>query len=246
MTLPEAKQLLLEWRPGRTPEDAARLREALDLEQRDPELKVWLERHRAVQERITASLRSMPVPADLRESILRRAAERAVVRPRIWWQHPAAWSAAAALIFFIGLTFWPKPEAAQATLEVFRSRMVGAVLRQYTMDIVTNDMREVRSFLASRQAPADYVLPEKLGRLSVSGGGVLSWQGGKVSMVCLESLQRDTLFLFVVDAKSFTSDVTVARDFADVNRLATVTWTERGRTYVLAGNGGRAALEQYF
>jgi hypothetical protein len=120
------------------------------------------------------------------------------------------------------------------------------VLRQYTMDIVTNDMAQVRAFLATKQAPADYALPDKLGRLPVSGAGILSWQGGKVSMVCLESANQGTLFLFVVDAPAVRQRDSVTREFADVNRLATVTWTRSGRTYVLAGSGGRTELENYF
>jgi hypothetical protein len=188
----------------------------------------------------------MPVPGGLREAILQRARKVERLPVPSWWQQPMVWSAAAAVMLFLGVAlFWTGDESG-ASVEVFRSRMVSAVLRQYTMDIVTNDMGAVRSFLTTRQAPADYVLPEKLGRLPVSGAGVLSWQDGKVSMVCLDSPQRGTLFLFIVDAAAVTTDAFPGRSFADVNQLMTVTWTNGGRTYVLAGQGGRSELERYF
>lgn len=247
MTIYEAKQILLAWRPGCPEREDALVREALALASLEPELKEWLSAHRALQERATRSLREMPVPAALRGAILRRAHKVERLPERAWWHQPVWWSAAAAAVMlFLGLALFRTGDESGASVEVFRSRMVGAVLRQYTMDIVTNDMGAVRSFLATKKAPADYVLPEKLDRLPVSGAGVLSWQDGKVSMVCLDSPQRGTLFLFIVDAAMVTMEARPGRSFADVNQLTTVTWTNGGRTYVLAGQGGRSELERYF
>lgn len=246
MTILEAKQILLTWRPGCPEREDASVREALALAAAEPELKQWLDAHRGFQESATRSLRAMPVPASLREAILARARKVERLPERRWWRQPAGWGAAAAVLLVLGLALLLLPPGSPGSVEVFRSRMVGAVLRQYTMDIVTNDMVAVRSFLDTRRAPADYVLPEKLGRLPVSGAGVLSWQDRKVSMVCLESPRRGILFLFVVDAASVRPEASPGRAFAAVNELATLTWTNGGRTYVLAGQGGRAELEQYF
>ena len=107
-------------------------------------------------------------------------------------------------------------------------------------------MNQVRAFLASKNAPADYTLPGKLASLPVSGGGILSWQGQKVSMVCLDSLKQGTLFLFMVDDAALQEGPAGIREFEQVNKLSTVTWKTNGRTYVLAGSGGREDLEQYF
>lgn len=246
MNIHEAKQILLTWRPGCPEREDARVREALAQVSVEPELKEWLSAHRALQERTARALREMPVPGSLRDAILQRArkVEPLLVSP--WRQQPMAWGVAAAVALILGLALFWTGDDSGGSVEVFRSRMVGAVLRQYTMDIVTNDMGAVRAFLATRQAPADYVLPEKLDRLPVSGAGVLSWRDGKVSMVCLDSPQRGTLFLFIVDAAAVKSDAASGKAFAPVNELATVTWTKGGRTYVLAGQGGRSELERYF
>ena len=150
------------------------------------------------------------------------------------------------LMLLVGTSLWLSDAGDKSNLHTFRGRMVGVVLRQYAMDITTNDMSRVRAFLASKNAPADYTLPEKLGRLPVSGGGVLSWQGRKVSMVCFDSLAQGTLFLFIVDARSVDDRPGASPEFEQVNKLGTVSWNANGKVFVLAGSGGPEALQQYF
>lgn len=243
MTIEQSKQILLPAVLDRGSDGDSQITEALALADREPALREWLEKQRALQNAVRRNLREMPVPADLRERIL---ASRKIVQPLTWWKHPMLWSAAAMLMLLCGVGLWLSDVPDQNNLATFRGRMVGAVLRQYTMDIVTNDMSQVRAFLASKSAPADYTLPEKLARLPVSGGGILSWQGQKVSMVCLDSIKQGTLFLFVVDDSTLKEGPVGVREFERVNKLSTVTWKTNGRTYVLAGSGGREDLEQYF
>jgi hypothetical protein len=111
------------------------------------------------------------------------------------------------------------------------------------MDIVTNDMAQIRQFLATNNAPADYVLPQNLARLPAMGAGVLSWRDRRVSMVCLDSGAQGTVFLFVVDG-SAVRGTPRQREFAHVSELNTVSWTEGGKAYVLAGSGGKNLLEE--
>jgi hypothetical protein len=243
MNTTEAKNILLAWRPGhgdlRDPEVAA----ALELARHDAELKPWVDRHGDFQRVVARSFQEIPVPADLRARILARPK---VVVPLAWWQKPASWSAAAALVLVLGLAGWWLRPLSEDSLAVFRSRMVGIVLRQYTMELATSDLTQIRSYLGRKQAPADFVLPEKLGRLPLLGADVLSWRNGRVSMVCFESPNKDTLFLFVVNDASLGTELAAGREFTPVNRLMTASWTRGGRTYVLAGSGSRAALEEYF
>ena len=113
------------------------------------------------------------------------------------------------------------------------------------MDIVTNDMSQVRRFLAGKAAPADYVLPPALTRLPVIGAGVLSWQGRGVSMVCLDSINAGTLFLFVLEESSVKDPPPKTPEFVPVFEMMTASWTEGGTVYVLAGSGGLEALHRH-
>lgn len=237
----EAQTILLAWRPGhgdlRDPEVA----EALELVRRDPALKDWFERHGDFQRAVAKSFQQIPVPGNLRA----RIAQPNIVAPAPWWRKPG-WLAAAALVLLLGLAaLWVRPPS-ENSLSVFRSRMVGTVLRQYTMELATNDLVQIRSYLDRHGAPADFVLPGKLGRQPLLGADVLSWRGERVSMVCLESPAKDTLFLFVVDRASVDGTSPNITDFKQVNKLMTGSWTQGGRIYVLAGSGSRESLQQYF
>ena len=101
------------------------------------------------------------------------------------------------------------------------------------------------STLSTQNAPDDYVLPQKLDGLPALGAGVLSWQDRRVSMVCLDSGAQGTLLLFVVDGAA-VKNAPVQREYAPVSELTTVSWSEGGRTYVLAGQGGKEALQRFF
>ena len=238
----EAKRILLAYRPGTADADDAEVAEALAEARRDPGLHEWALQQAAFQQSMRTTLREMPVPPELRERILAR---NKVLTPR-WWQRPSALAAAAAIALFLGLAWMLLQPATGHPFETYRDRMVRAVLRQYTMDIVTNDMAEVRKFLSTRNAPSDYVLPAGLARLPVSGAGILSWRDRRVAMVCLESTNQGTLFLFVVDRNSVDGAPGATRTFDQVSRLTTVSWSEGERTYVLAGNGSRETLLDYW
>ena len=257
MTLDQAKQILLAWRPGHPEETRGELAEALSLARRDPALGAWLARHQSFQQGVQRRFQSITPPADLTRRILdrgtataahKRNSGAAVRGPRSWWQRPAWLAAAAAVVLLLcwcGPLLLRKQEAEQAGFATFRSRMVGLVLRQYSMDIVTNDMVQIRQFLAQRQAPADYVLPGDLQALPVSGGGVLSWRDQRVAMVCFDTPETGTLFLFVVPASSVQSPPESTPRYEQVSRLMTASWSRQGKTYIAATSGDRAALQKY-
>lgn len=230
----EAKQILLRYRPGTSDASDPDIAAALELASRDPQLQAWLEQHLAFQRAMRHKLRSIPVPAHLKDAIL---AERHVVRVP-FWQPPKVWwtaAAAAALALLLGLSalfFQPrKPDR----LADFRSRMVRTALRQYSMDIVTNDMQQVRQFMARRGAPADYSLPAGLQKLSLTGGGYLKWRNQPVAMVCFDRGDSQMLFLFVVDRAAVKDAPPATPLLAEVNKLVTASWSEGNRTYVLTG-----------
>jgi hypothetical protein len=123
--------------------------------------------------------------------------------------------------------------------------MVRTVLREYRMDVFTSDMNQVRNYLASRNAPADYVLPLNLETVPVAGGGRLTWQDQPVSMVCFDRGAGDLLYLFVIDQAALPNPPRGEPSFAPVNKLTTVTWTTGNKVYVLAGQLPESSLRNY-
>lgn len=262
MTRAEAKRILAACRPDRPETHDPLVIEALALAQRDPELQRWFEQHAAFQSALRESFHRLPVPGDLAERLL--AAHRAPAgslastvasatapgAPRVRRLWPVAWrrvalAAAVLLLAALSLVVF-RPGRAEDSFATFRARMVRSVLREYRMEIVTNDMAQIRQFLATNQAPADYEVPGGLARLAPVGAGLLSWQGQRVSMVCLDSGQNDIFFLFIVDPRAVRRPPPAQPEFTRVNKLATASWTRGGRCYVLAAARDLDTLRRYF
>jgi hypothetical protein len=231
MTPAEVKQILLACRVDTDDVRDADVAAALEEVRRVPELLEWWQTQQQFQAVMRGNFRQIEPPTDLRDKILARVK---VIRVA-WWRRPATLAAAAAIALLLAVAAALLRPPPQDTFAVFRSRMVGYVLRQYAMSITTNNVSQVRQHLASRNAPADYELPPKLDNLPLVGAGVLSWHDQQVSMVCIDSKSKGMLFLFVVSASSLKQSPATL-DFAAVRSLNTVSWTAGGKTYVLAGN----------
>jgi hypothetical protein len=239
----EAKNILAAHRPGRDSGHDAEIAEALEQVRRDPTLQQWWRQQQAFHSAMEQGFEQIPVPAGLRAQITARTK----IIPLSLWQRPTTWAAAAALVLLLGLSalLW-KPGTPEGSFQTFRSRMVRTVQRQYRMDMESADFARIRNFLDTNNAPADFVLPPNLAQLPPMGAGVLSFQGSRVSMVCLNSGAQGTLFLFIADGSGVKQPPTAAREFSRISKLETVSWTAGGKVYVLAGPGPREALQRYF
>jgi len=263
MTIEDAKKTLSFYRPGSSDMRDPEFAEALELVRRsadqsrrpgehNPELVKWFEDHCASYAAGRAKLQEISVPAGLREQII---AERKIVpfpmaKKRISLTVPLALAAAVAALLCL-LPFVLRHGQVSGFVAC-RNEMVRVALSPYAMDLETNNPDRVRSYLAERNAPANYELPAHLTGAQLAGCGVKSWDNAPVAMICFRSGRplhpgdSTDLWLFVVDRKSLpgapTSETPV---FAKVTRSMTATWTRGERTYILVGAGDQAFLEQY-
>src|SRR5688572_3402132 len=99
----QLREILSRYRPGvAADKNDPEVQEALKAAAQDPKLANWLETHHHFQEEMQTQFRSIPVPADLKESILKA---KPPIRLRPWPQYLAL---AAAIIFLsAGLWFFP-------------------------------------------------------------------------------------------------------------------------------------------
>ncbi len=230
MNSQEAKTILSLCRPGASDASDPQVAEALEQTRRDPELRRWFEQSSAFHAAMRDQFRQIPVPPDLKDTLL---AMNKIVRP-VWWRQPAWLAAAAAVVLLLGgAAFWSQMRPQNQFTE-YRSRMVRTALRRYRMDIVTNDLNQVRQFMARRGSPAGYTLPKSLEKLSVTGGGCLRWRGNPVSMVCFDRGDKQMLFLFVMARSALPNAPPAGSEAAKVNKLLTTSWTQGEMTYVLA------------
>lgn len=243
ITREQAKEILSTRRPGQPEAADAEEAEALRLTERDSALRQWWEEHQRFDAGVRTALQSIPVPANLAGRIIARrpAATLRLPTHRRWLWGLAA---AAVIAFAAWLIWWSQPAGPQ--FPTFRIRMARNALREYRMDIQTNDLAAIQHFLAQNRAPAQYALTPAMRALPGLGGGVLRWQNQPVSMICFDRGQGQILWLFVAERGAVAgAPAGRAPEFATVGRLSTVTWSEGDLVYLLAAVGDRQLLERY-
>ena len=246
----EAKTILLLYRPGTADAGDPEIAAALALTKQDPELTRWLVEHCARQEALRAGFRQITAPAGLKEQII---SEQAAQEKIISWRRNAIFAVAAVVVALVALApLWFQHRGNEDTFAIYRSRMVRVALQGYSMDLATNNPAKVRAYLAQNHAPADYVLPAPLEKTAVTGCAIEGWQGAKVSMICfhtgkpLPPGQQSDLWLFVIDRSTVKNAPPMgSRQFVQVNKLMTVTWTQGDTLYVLGMEGDEQTLQQY-
>lgn len=243
MTREEAREILMLYRPGTADSEDPEMVEAMAVARGDQELAKWFEGHCAFQTAMRSKLRRIEVPAHLKATV--RSSAR-ILRPRVWWRRPAFLvpaTAAAAAAMLAGV--WAVRPSAPNRLANFEARMVGSAVREYRMDIETNDMRVVREYLSSKGAPGDYAVTPGLQRLALSGGGVLRWRNHPVSMVCFDRGDRQMLFLFVLDREAIKDPPAARPGVSKLDDMIAVHWSDGKKAYVLAGPDEPGFIEKY-
>lgn len=247
MNVSEAKEILQLYRPGGRDGEDRLIADALSLARRDSELDDWLAQHNAFQTALRGKFREIAVPSHLKETLLAGAA---IITYRPWWRDPGWLRAAALVALFLGLCVWLAGVGNRARVPDrfadYEQRMVRSALREYRMDLLTDDLAAVRQLMAAQGAPADFSVPEGLSRLQLTGGGVLRWRNHPVAMVCFDRGDNEMLFLFVMDRSAVKDPPPVQPELANVSKLQTVTWTEGDKTYLLAGPEEAGFREKYF
>jgi hypothetical protein len=251
MTRDQARQILLLHRPWSHDPPEADMAAALELAREDPELKAWFAQHCALQLAVRESLRAQTTPEAFREQIVAECRARIRARSR----HRLLAAATALVVLAVGAEayylFGPRFNREEISLASYQQRMGREALRLYRMDLETDDLQQIRTYLASRQSPTNYVLPVALAGTRATGCLATQWQGRPVSMICfhtgqpLPPGQSSDLFLFVI-AQSALPDApeSATPTIAQVNRLTVARWAGEGNVYLLATEMGEAELRK--
>ncbi|PYI87153.1 MAG: hypothetical protein DME26_07125 [Verrucomicrobia bacterium] len=246
----QAQEMLMLYRPGMDDAQDPQFAEALALIKDDPELAEWFVQHCATYVAIRGKLRQIAVPAGLKEQIL---SEQKAHRTNVWWRRPALLAAAAVVALLIGIaSVWLQPPG-QDSFSAYRRMMVRTALRTgYTMDLETNDLKQIRAYLAQRNAPADYVLPQPLEKAQGTGCVALTWHGKPVSMVCFRSGEplgpgiKSELFLFAIDRSGVSgAPPGKAPQFTQVSKLMTAGWSQGEKVYLVAASGDESFVRKF-
>jgi hypothetical protein len=257
----DAKKILALFRPGTTDRTDPFFKEALELAQSPPpkergqarpetELTEWFHEHCASHLGVQARLLKISPPSGLKERILAEGQPQpAKIIP---FRFMPALAAAAAILVCLGLVALWTGSRGDNDFAIYRSRMVRTALQGYSMDLRSTDLPAINAYLASRKAPANYIMPHGLENAHAVGCAVLHWQGGPVSMVCFKSGQplargaESDLWLFVVDKPTFSGGPSSpSPNMATVKKISTATWSEGDKTYILATSESESVLRKF-
>ncbi len=258
MNSQEAKQILLLYRPAVDREDPD-FAEALALTNADLELNTWFKQHCAFQNAARAAFNDIPIPEGLKEQILSERKAHLTLTSR---RRALVAACAVVVIAFCGVlsfrTIFPPKPTLDYSFANFHTNMIGVIIRYPVMDIPTNNVQAIRSYLAQHgqsnlvSTPAvDKIV--QMPNIAGTGGKKLDWQDKPVAMICLNSgrnadPKKPDLFLFVVDNGSITGPPPGPTPVITQDRKGIVSgsWTSGNKTYILAGLGDKDFLKQYF
>jgi uncharacterized membrane protein YbaN (DUF454 family) len=243
MSPQQIKENLMLYRAGTQDENDPEMMAALREAARDPELHAWLNQQQAFNLVVRDRLRHLQPPSDFKQRIL---AHPASVRKIVWWKRPEFLAVAAIIVMLFCLVSYWVTSKDQYRLADLRLRMAKYALTRYRMDIATNNMSVIRTYLTAKGGHGDYALPAGLGQLPGAGCALLSWQNQPVSLVCFQLSPKDLVWLFVIDRTALSDPPPPSHtQFEPVGKLMTATWTQGGKTYLLAGIGDKALIQQF-
>jgi hypothetical protein len=237
MTRDQAKEILALYRPNIDDASEPDVAQALESVKADPELARWFEEHCALYSVTRQKFQAIAVPAELPGWILAGRRQR----PQ-WWRAKVVWAAAAVLIGLL-LVVLSQQSSPKNTFAAYRSRMVRTAMSNYGMPFMTNDLSAIRSYLATNHAHGDYVLPPALAKLPGQGCVILPWHERTVSLICLDGGASRDIFLFVINRNDL-SDPPRSRELAKIGNLATASWSDVDKTYILATKGNEEFLKK--
>jgi hypothetical protein len=270
----EAKFILRAYRPGGQDAADPQFAEALDQARRDPELSRWLAEQTALDTAIGGKLQSIPVPADLRASIL---AGRKIVplKPEPWWRrsiHPAAATAALVVTFatigFLALHEPPEPNAdfAQFTQDItdYLGKGYGVLPRHahlatteasyfgamsYRMNYRSPSLDDIRQWLDQNGGHGDFVSPTGLKNPLNLGCGVMDWRGKRITLIAFQtgrSLPHDKVHLVIINSADLPDPPARGQPrFDERADWTAAAWSNGSLTYFLMAPGDRRALGKY-
>jgi len=243
----EAKFVLNAYRPGGQDANDPRFAESLEQARRDPVLERWFSESIAFDAAITEKLGSVPVPAELRDSIL---AGVKVSRPSRWPKPLFRWAIAAALFLSAIAGSLIVRELAKPRLASWQSEsltVISSLVKNHSkFDAEAQNASDLVNWLQAHHAPVAEKFPQTLMESQSIGCKKFFWNGEPVSVICFMRPDGGLIHLVATNA-SVASDRarTGEPKLVQQGDWATATWREGNVVCMLALEGSRDQLHSY-
>jgi hypothetical protein len=237
MNSDEAKFRLRAYRPGGRDADNAAFAEALALVERDPALREWFKNEQAFDAAVTAKIRSVAAPLELRAAIL--AGARIAPRRRLRFG-PAWWAIAAAIVLaFTWSTFFRQPAQAGSLGE----------FAGFAIDDLRNGhhgghgaaLSALQAMLANPSTHLARGLPVDFAQLKNSGCRTLTFAGCDVLEICFQRAGIE--FHCYILPRAGPGAAGTPYHLAS-NGMNAIAWNDSHYTYAVVGTAGAEAINR--
>ncbi len=240
----EAKFILSGYRPGGRDAGDAMFCDALKQAQADPALSAWFAREQAHDAAVAAKLREIAPTAGLREAILAGSRVSGTTETKVAARWPWWVGIAASVVLLAGITaaMWPKPASA-----------VNAPLTKFVLEDALEvnkhgghgaPSRELIASLTQASTHLSGALPVDFSTLENTGCRTLTVEGRPVLEVCFNR-QGKWYHCYIARCGDFPGMAAKeGPEFAASDKVGALTWADGVYRFVVAGQAGRAALQQ--
>lgn len=247
MTPDDTRFVLAAFRPGTEDANDPEFQEALKQVDTDPELRNWFNEQILLAAALSAKLKEIPIPPQLRADILAGAKVSTGgtfgAKKRRW---PKILALAASIVitgatvFLWSNRFVPSgPNTFAAYDQDMRSYLGGF----FFLDYQSKNLGEVKDWLASKHGYSGYTVPETLAGFPSLGCEVIEWHGQKAYLICFD-VDGELVHLFSMpNGESMPGAPTNLSPsaIAQVGEWSTTSWVEGDKLYLVAslGDAGR-------
>lgn len=240
----QARLILQAARPGDQDRTDPEIAAALQAVAGSPELSRWFAEEQAFDRAMAAHLEAVPVPYGLKTRIVAQGAE-STPSPKRRWIFGLVAAVALVLLLAQGVSFWRGPKSGANLPADYAREMASFIQLSPPLEVESNNLETIKNWLAKKESTPMNV-PARLAALAPIGCRILSFRGHDVSLICFHREGSRIAHLFVVDRaalpKMKPGDKPI---FANEHGWMTATWAEGDRVYMIAMQGGRAAIESY-
>ena len=237
----ESKRVLQALRPNDLDATHPAFAEALALVERDPELKAWWKAQQSFDRKVAAKLEEVPLPADLRATILAGRRIRQLP-PQSHFTFWLAAAAAVAILCIIGTALENTRYVSSASYDEAALGFLGNDVP--TLGMTSPDHDKIVAWLKDQEAPMGD-LPAKMSTLPSVGCQKFVVQGHNVSLICFILAGGRLVHLFVINQQALSDPPpNNAPEFKQVRGWSTASWSDGRMSYLLATQADSDALRQ--
>ena len=239
-----AKYILRSIRPNGKDDADPQFREALETATTDETLGAWLVNEHAASRALSEKLSEIPVPHDLRAKILAGARCSSPTRR----SRTPQWLAIAALVIIstASIFLWSNQPtwSGPKTFAAFQVDMSSYLESFFLLDLQTDNLDEVRDWLASKHGFTDYEIPAALAAHPSVGCEIIDWHDAKIALICFD-VNGELVHLFVSPDNSFPgAGETTVPNVKMAGKWACADWHENEKNYLVLTQGTESFLNE--